>query len=63
MVDLMANYWVEGLADLRVYWRDSQKADRRVEKRGVCWVETTALELVVRKADWTVEEKVELKVG
>ena len=37
--------------------------DRRVEKRGACWVETTALELVVRKADWTVERKVVLKVG
>ena len=37
--------------------------DRRVEKRGACWVETTALELVVRKADRTVERKVVLKVG
>ena len=38
-------------------------ASRRVGKRGACWVETTDIEFVVGKADWTVEGMVVLKVG
>ena len=62
-VDGMVLLKAENLDIQRAAMMAASKVPRRVEKREGCWVETTAPELVVRKADWTVEGKVEQKVG
>ena len=61
-VDGMVLLKAENLDIQRAAMMAASKVPRRLEKRGACWVETTAPELVVRKADWTVERKVVLKV-
>ena len=61
-VDGMVLLKAENLDIQRAVMMAASKVPRRVEKREACWVETTAPELVVRKADWTVERKVVLKV-